>query len=330
MYIDFEEIGKIAADDIGIFTPPGGSGDFVPIRVLEPVKENPILPADDGGGGMVKFRAFNYSGRVQDSVTGEPISGASVSLINGGQIIQRVFANNKGEFSVSMEGPAEIIEVTAAEYTGWDFPASEQQHVFELERKVKDLPPVLLPGGGSNSWLWLALLGGVAIYDQSQKKKVGAVDKNTVLVVGLGAALFMGFGVIKNILEGLGIFQSQDGKDYEDHLSDPGSFWSPEMWKKGPAGTLIITEAGCQHLFSEIYNSFSPFGDDEARIYAAFKTLKTQSQLSYFAWWVREKHGVDLLRWLHGGNVGPIGDNLSVAEIAVITDYFNKLPRWKV
>lgn len=324
MYIDFEEIGKIAADDIGIFTGPVDG----PIRV-EPVKEPPIL-YDDSPVYPVKFRMFNYSGTVVDSVTGEPIQSATVSVMQGDSVSAMAITNSQGEFFISVEGQAEAIEITAAEYKGWKWPASEQQHKFELERKVKDLPPVLLPGGaGGNSMLWLLLLGGAVVYNESQKKKVGKVDTGTVVAVGAGVLLLTGFSVVKKLLEGIGIFQSQDGKDYEQHLSNPGSFWNPGFWEKGPSGTKLITQAGCEWLYNEIYDSFGFWGDDENRIYAAFKTLTTQSQLSYFAWWLLRNKNMDLLRWLHGSNFGPVGDHLSVSEIAVITDYFKRLPQWK-
>lgn len=160
--------------------------------------------------------------------------------------------------------------------------------------------------------------------------RTGKIDTGTIITIGAGVALLFGMKTISSILEELGVIKSKDGKDYDNNINNPYSFWNPLFWQQGGPGTLLITAAHCQWLYSEIYNSFGIFNDDEARIYAAFKTLKTQSQLSYFSWWIQQNKNLDLLKWLKGGNWGPIGDHLSVAEIAVITDYFKRLPKYKV
>lgn len=328
MYSDWDEIGKMAPIDIGTDIQDGD------VIVLPPIKDYPADgPVKDPRDLEPKlpFRAWTYQGTVKDQVSGEPIPGATVAFFQGGAKIYQVIADSKGMFYVTIDEQPDTISITAAEFHPWSWPASEQQHNFELERKVGELPPVLVPGSGNNNnMLLLLLLGAVVISQTDGKKKVGKVDTSTVLTVGAGLALVVGFSTIKKLLESLGIFQSQDGKDYEDLLSDPGSFWNPGFWKAGPVGTLILTTGSCEWLYNEIYNSFSVWGDDENRIYAAFKQLKTQSQLSFFSDWVQSNKGTDLLRWLHGSNVGPVGDHLSVSEIAVITDYFKKLPKFKI
>lgn len=151
------------------------------------------------------------------------------------------------------------------------------------------------------------------------------------MTVGAGIAMIMAFKTIKNILEEIGLGQSEEGQSYDEHLANPNSFWNGLMWKKGPVGTHLLTNAQCTWLYDEVYNSFSIWGDDEQRIYAAFKggLIKYQSQLSYFSYWVQQNKGKDLLRWLHGGNWGPIGDHLNVEEINVITEFVARLPKYK-
>lgn len=153
---------------------------------------------------------------------------------------------------------------------------------------------------------------------------------STLMLIAAAIALIGGFSIIRKILIELGLFQSQEGQEYDENVSSPKSFWNPLFWQQGPVGTFLITHAGCTWLYNEIYDSFGVLGDDEARIFAAFKTLKTQSQLSYFSDWVQRNKGKDLLKWLKGTDWGPVGDHLSVAEIAVITDYVKKLPKYKV
>ena len=156
-----------------------------------------------------------------------------------------------------------------------------------------------------------------------------AKNNNTVKYVALGAGALILFPAVREIMEQLGFWQSKESKDFDNNQNNPYSYWNPLFWTQGPENTLLITEAGCQWLYNEIYNSFGVFDDDEGRIYAAFKSLKTQSQLSYFSYWCREKKGVDLLDWLKGGNYGPVGDHLSTSEIAYITEYFKKLPKYR-
>lgn len=146
----------------------------------------------------------------------------------------------------------------------------------------------------------------------------------------MGIAAIIGVKTITNILEKVGLFSSKESKNYDEHVSNPKSFWNPLMWKDGPAGTMILRHEFCQWLYKEIYNSFHWYGDDEDRIYAAFHNLKTQSQLSYFSYWLQENKKLNLISWLIGSNIGPFGDHLSAAEIDKITQYFNKLPKYKL
>lgn len=155
-------------------------------------------------------------------------------------------------------------------------------------------------------------------------------NSNTVKYVAIGLGVLFVFPAIRGLMENLGVWQSKDSKDFDNAQANPYSYWNPLFWQQGGEGSLLITTSHCNWLYNEIYNSFGIFDDDESRIYAAFKTLKTQSQLSYFSWWVNKNKGIDLLDWLKGGNYGPIGDHLSTSEIAVITDYFKKLPKYKL
>jgi len=148
------------------------------------------------------------------------------------------------------------------------------------------------------------------------------------MMIGTGLFLFLGFDTLKKFLNELGFGQSQEGHEYDNEVSDPGSPWSPLFWKTGPAGTKLLTVAYCQQLAKEIDDCFSPWGDDEAAVTAIFKRFTTQSQLSFYVDWVNKNIGVDLLKWLKGSDVWP-NDRLSVKEISVITEYIKSLPKYK-
>jgi len=141
--------------------------------------------------------------------------------------------------------------------------------------------------------------------------------------------MLIGFKTISKLLTELGIFSSQGAKDYEAEVENPYSFWNPLFWQKAPAGSWILRVETCEWIWNEIINSFSTWGDNEDRIYAAFHTMKTQSQLSFFSEWVQTNKKKNLLTWLLGGDIGPFGDRLSAYEISKITDYFKRLPKYK-
>ena len=152
-----------------------------------------------------------------------------------------------------------------------------------------------------------------------------------VITAGAVVLLIYGTKFLKSFFEELGLIQTKQGKEYDQMLSDSDSFWNGNYWKKiAPKKPVhILTEANANSLYKEIYNSFGIFDDDETRIYAAFKYyIKYKSQLSYFSYWLQKNKDLDLLRWLHGTNFGPVGDHLSVSEIGVITDYVKGLPNY--
>lgn len=280
--------------------------------------------------------ALPYSGIVLDSTDGNPVAGATVYILSNGVKVGGGMTGNDGAFYFEVQ-PSDRIEISHASYLPTAVKASiyqnENFYIAELKRNEKDLPPVLLPPGTpskkSDLWFFLALGTAYAV-EQSKKKTVGKIDVGTVTAVGLAAVMFIGLDTLKKFLLELGIGQTPEGNQYDENVSNPNSFWSPLFYQKAPAGSLLLTSASCQWLWDEINDSFGTFGDDEARIFAAFKGLKTQSQLSFFSWWVQQNKGVDLLKWLKGTDYGPFGDHLSVKEIAVITDYVKKLPKYKL
>lgn len=301
--------------------------------------DQPIKDPPENGNGKppdilideppTKSESTSYYGTVSDSSSGEPVPGATVLFTSGDQRLKQVIADRDGYFEASFINRPDKINITAAEYKGWMFPASEYQHKFELEREMHVLDPVVVTAGKKSSWI-LAAIAAAVIYNESKpKRSVGKIDMPTLLVVGVGGAMLIGFDVVVKFLRELGIGQTKEGHDYDDQVSNPGSFWSPNFWKAGPPGTHLVTNDYASQLFNEIDNSFGFLGDDEAAIYAAFKKLSYQSQLSYFSYWVQQNKGLDLLKWLKGSDYGPWGDHLSVKEISVITDYFSRLPKFK-
>lgn len=301
--------------------------------ILPPVKDH--IPIEEPGDiSPPKLLSNFYTGTVLDKTNGEPVQGASVYLYSGDNPIAGQQTNNKGFFQFDTDVDANNIRISHASYKPIAVKASiynnSNFYIAELQRDEKILPPVELPGGtpAKFSYWWL-LIPAAIIANEATKKKVGKIDMSTLLVIGAGGVMLLGFDTIKKMLESIGLWDDADTKDFDNQIENPDSFWNPVFWQRGPDGTIVLTHDFCTWLYNEIYDSFGIFDDDESRIYAAFKRLKTQSQLSYFSYWVQKNKNTDLLEWLKGGKYGPVGDHLSVKEIAIITDYFKGLPKYK-
>jgi hypothetical protein len=300
----------------------------------EPIRYPPQIEEYQDPVNTGKGLSTAYSGTVLDKDSGIPLQGASVYLLSGGQAVSGMPTNASGQFNfINADAGGDSIRITHTGYKPISVKAAQLQNnnffIVLLEKDIVELDPVEIPGGGSsnNNTLWLLLLAGGVLASQQGKKQVGKIGVDTVLMVAAGGTLILGFDLVKKLLVNLGIWDSPEEQSYDDEVNNPYSFWSPLFWQQGPDGTVLITNSGCEYLYNEIYDSFGILGDDESRIYA---TLKTQSQLSYFSWWLAKNESLDLLNWLLGNNTGPIGDHLSTAEIKIITDYFSKLPKYKV
>jgi len=147
---------------------------------LPPVYQDPgggIIPVKDpiyNGGGVIinppALRGYVYSGTVRDAYSEQPLPGATVSIMRGGQVVARIAADGSGNFSVSVdEFPADQITITEVAHKSFSWPASESQHTFDLEPGPVTLPPVLLPPGSKANYTWLLWLGGGLLVAKSQK-----------------------------------------------------------------------------------------------------------------------------------------------------------------
>lgn len=295
----------------------------------------PIYPGDfetspgaviDPNPSPILYKTFTYSGTVVNEIN-EPVPGASIYLLLNGEKIAGVVADSNGNFSVTAQQQPTSIVISSTGYVAWEWTADPAQNIYQLKIDVKDLDPVDLPPGKKANYSWLALLLLIPLLKE-EKKKVGKIEMSTVLAIGAGLGIVLGFDTIVKILRELGIGQTKEGQDYDDQVSDPGSFWSPAFWKTGGAGTKILTNADVISINDQIINAFHWYNDDEAAVTAAFKRMHYQSQLSYFADWFAGYQGQDLLKWLKGSDIWP-DDRLSVAHIAEITNYFKQLPKYR-
>jgi len=145
----------------------------------------------------------------------------------------------------------------------------------------------------------------------------------------IGLAVFVvgkAVGAIDSLAEAIGIKDSQETKDLDNAAQNSSSYWSPNFWRNGPTGKIILTSAAAHAMSDEIYNSFGVFNDDEDRAKGVIRSLKTQSQLSYLADVFNQVHKQDLLSFLRGGSWPQ--DRLSDDDVAELNRFISSLPKY--
>ena len=162
-------------------------------------------------------------------------------------------------------------------------------------------------------------------------KKQFSVDTGTIVAIGAGIVIIWGLKGLKKFFNQLGITESKDTTDVNKEAENPNSPWSPNFYltaKSKGVAMLLLNTAGCEWLYKQIDDAFGVFDDDEAAIKGAIRgMIKTQSQFSFFAWWLSQNKGKDLLDWLRGG---AYWDKLEDSDVAEITSYVKGLPKYKL
>ncbi len=191
---------------------------------------------------------------------------------------------------------------------------------------------VILEKDGSKFPAWqIALVIGAVLLYRKKNKKVGAFLKTEdILPIGLLVAGFLGFDLLKKILEWLGVWDSKETKELDGAESDPDSFWNPNYWttiKPATAPwTYTISEETAKQWCLEIYTAVGAFNDCEECIISVFKRCRTKANASFLCWVFAKYHGEDLLTWLRGGWWPQ--DRLSDADVFKINSYINQLPNY--
>lgn len=175
----------------------------------------------------------------------------------------------------------------------------------------------------------LAVLAAVHLYRQ-KTGKIGKLTTADLMPLFLLAGGVIGFVLLKQVLEKLGIWESADTKALDAVQDEPNSFWSPNYWQTiKPANknwTYAITESEAAEWLREIEDSFGMFNDCEECAIAVFKRCRTKANLSFLSWVFSKLGGGDLLTYLRGGWWPQ--DRLSDADVNIINQYISKLPNY--
>lgn len=281
-------------------------------------------------------------GYIIDDETSKGVPGATVSLAdkNGKYLGIATVTDSSGRFTLSYKAMivGNMVIATSVGYIpqSYEVHGENENVILRMAHDVKELPPVVVTSGKKMDWL---LIGGIsaAVFflttGKKGKRKVSGLFPGGALTDTLMPVILVGAVVVilkygDNILELLGLKKPANEQQTEDAVNDPGSYWDPSFWKKGPAGTLILKGQVVSDMIMLLNLSFGTFNDDEERVIAAFKQMcSTQSQLSYFADQFQQKTGRRLADWLYKDSYP--NDRLSLAEMAQINDYMNKLPQYR-
>lgn len=176
----------------------------------------------------------------------------------------------------------------------------------------------------------VAVVAAAAMLYKSKNKKVGKLQTADIWPIMLIVGGAIAFGVVKDILEFLGLWDSKDTKDLNNASTDPNSAWNPNYWKTiKPAGaswSYAITDTTARQWSSEIYNSFGPFNDCEECAIAVCKRCRTKANFSFLADIFQQTYGQDFLTFLRGGWWPQ--DRLSDADVNIINQYIEGLPKY--
>lgn len=271
---------------------------------------------------------MTYNGIIKDK-KGNPVAGAQYGIINAyhpGEIQGSVYAaGTDGSYSIDISNNFEFLNVYAPGYQSTVYSQAEVAKGVIILPKESPIKP----------WMVLSLVGLFVAYKaahKSGKKKLSGIDPKDVEVVLLIAGGVIGFVILKQVLEFLGIWGSKDKKELDKLSTNPNSFWNPNYWQNiNPNGLPYqspLTEADAKNLISQIKDGFGLFNDSPEKVKGVFRSLHTKANASFLAWEYQKTEGGDLLAFIrNGGGVLP-WDGLSDADVVQITDYVNQLPNF--
>lgn len=278
-----------------------------------------------------KIGSFDFTITAIDADSQQPLSGVTIAIndINGNNIL----SYDPGDNSTNETGTLYLTGIpTDQDYT---YVLSKNGYTSTVG-KIADLLgfsdwTISLYKSTSTSKILIPVListGLLLLYVSDKKKKVGKIETsdiiNTGIAIGGGYLLFNSIGIVDNLLIALGLKDSKATQTLDYASTDPNSFWNPNYWKQFNSFSYAINEQQAQAIIYQIKDAMSWFNDDESAIMAAFKQLRTQSNLSFLSWEFNKTEGTDLLTWLRG-TAWPY-DRLSDNEVYTINQFFSKLP----
>lgn len=197
-----------------------------------------------------------------------------------------------------------------------------------LVEQNKNVTYIMEGGQKFPKWVVLLVVSALLLY-RKQTKKVGALSDQDVKNLMLLTGGVIGFALLKQLLEFLGVWQSKEEKQLDEISTNPNSFWNPNFWQTKPSyvnWTAPLTQTQATQISQELYSSINWYGDDEDKIKGIFRTFRAQSSVSYVAYIFQSLYQKDLLSFLRGGT--PPFEGLSDTDVFEINNFISQLPKY--
>lgn len=200
--------------------------------------------------------------------------------------------------------------------------------LLQLNSSVNYPIPVMLTNKFPVALVAAAIAAGVILLP-GEKEKVGEITSDnakTGLIIAGGVVAWV---LLKDLLEALGIFRSQDTVNLDNAATDPNSWWNPNYYLTKPDNisyTRPITTAQAIELADRIYDATGWVNDNEEAIKSVFRSLPSRAAGSFLAAVFQARYQMDLLSFLRGGSWPQ--DRLSDADVNEITQFVNRLPKY--
>lgn len=155
--------------------------------------------------------------------------------------------------------------------------------------------------------------------------------EETNLLLGAGVLAAAYFGIVRPITNKLGLTQSQKDKAVEQiaEAASANQGWNPTFYRtyidSHNTTSLIKTSASITAMAKQIYNAWGLVNDDVQKIYAVFRQLNSQVDLSWLCYTYNNLYKEDLLTrlkapWYY------LHDGLTDSEFAEVSKIVNALP----
>jgi hypothetical protein len=155
---------------------------------------------------------------------------------------------------------------------------------------------------------------------------------NKQLIVYGGGIVLLYFGVLRPILNKLGITKSPEQRviDAQNNLPNKDNPFSPVFYKQAPSGALLLTRKSAEYYAKQIYDAMGVFSDDESKVYGVFRAMKSQSQVSILCDVFQQVYKLDLLDYLKRGySQWNSASGLNENEINTVLQIVKQLPKYK-
>jgi hypothetical protein len=151
-------------------------------------------------------------------------------------------------------------------------------------------------------------------------------DDSKIILYG-GGLLILYFGILKPILEKLGLqtSQAQQTINNQAQVQNQKNPFSPIFWKSTP-NPILLTKNSTIALAKRIYDAMGYFSDDESEVYSVFNQMKYQTQVSWLADIFQQQYKQDMYDFLKRGKGNLPQAGLSDTEMLQIINQVNKLP----